>query len=84
MPGCQKRERGRAILLLLNDPALMHTHAFPVAGGSGCDQEDQAESSQAAASYVNDSHCSNKLVGVSITDLVTIICVKLGKANFFV
>lgn len=30
LPGCRERERGRAILLLLNDPALMraraHTH----------------------------------------------------------
>lgn len=25
LPGCRERERGRAILLLLNDPALMHT-----------------------------------------------------------
>lgn len=26
LPGCREREQGWAILLLLNDPALMHTH----------------------------------------------------------
>lgn len=27
LPGCREREQGRAILLLLNDPALMHARA---------------------------------------------------------